>query len=163
MRFMSIAILSLALPSALALPTLGKRATARTFAELTISNGTAGNALAEATAKFPVPADLATVSSADLKTLQAERETAEDAETEAFNPAISAATDSATKTALQNGKIKNKVLKLFAEVQALQIQQAQGADNQDKIDAETTKLNNNIALDKKAAGQAAQTVTFTGN
>ncbi|KAI7974963.1 hypothetical protein EIK77_001716 [Talaromyces pinophilus] len=127
------------------------------------SNGTAGNALAEATAKFPVPADLATVSSADLATLQAERVTAEDAETEAFNPAISAATDSDTKTALQNGKIKNKVLKLFAEVQALQIQQAQGANNQAKIDAEMTKLNNNIALDKKAAGQAAQTVTFTGN
>jgi hypothetical protein len=36
MRFMSIALLSLALPSALALPTVGKRATARTFAELTI-------------------------------------------------------------------------------------------------------------------------------
>ncbi|EEA23529.1 hypothetical protein TMatcc_002409 [Talaromyces marneffei ATCC 18224] len=162
MRFMTITLLSLALPSALALPTLNTRAAARTFAELTISNGTAGNALAEATAKFPVPADLASVPSADLKTLQAERVTAEDAETKAFNPAIKAATDSATKTALQNGKIKNKVLKLFAEVQALQIQKAQGANNQAKIDQETTKLNNNIALDKKAAGQAAQTVTFTG-
>jgi hypothetical protein len=110
-----------------------------------------------------VPADLAAVSSTDLDTLQTERETAEDAETDAFDPAIDAATDDATQTALQNGKIKNKVLKLFAEVQALQIQQAQGADNQDKIDAETKKLNTNIALDKQAAGQAAQTVTFTGN
>ena len=55
------------------------------------------------------------------------------------------------------------MLKLFAEVQALQIQQAQGASNQAQIDAETKKLNNNIALDKKAAGQASQTVTFTGN
>jgi hypothetical protein len=62
---------------------------------------------------------------------------------------------------LQNGKIKNKVLKLFLEVTALQIQQAQGKDEQDKIDEEQTKLNNNISLDKKAAGQASKGVVFT--
>ena len=80
----------------------------------------------------------------------------------AFNPAIDAATDDATKTALQNGKIKNKVLKLQLEVTGLQIQQAQGANNQDKIDQETTKLNNNISLDTTAAGQTSQAVSFDG-
>ena len=44
----------------------------------------------------------------------------------------------------------------------LQIQQAQGADNQAKIDAETKKLNTNIALDKKNAGQKSQSVAFEG-
>lgn len=127
------------------------------------SNGTAGNAQAEANAVFPTPSDLASVSKDDLATLKTERETAEDAETDGFNPAIDAATDDATKTALQNGKIKNKVLKLTGEVLALQIAQAQGADNADKIAAEQKKLNNNIALDKKAAGQASQSVDFTGN
>jgi hypothetical protein len=103
------------------------------------------------------------VSKDDLKTLKTERETAEAAETGGFNPAIDDATDDATKTALQNGKIKNKVLKLTGEVLALQIEQAQGADNADKIAAEQKKLNNNIALDKKASGQASQSVDFSGN
>lgn len=102
------------------------------------------------------------VSSSDLAIINAARETAEDAETDAFNGQIKAASGAAA-TALQNGKIKNKVLKLFLEVSALQIQQAQGADNQDKIDAEQKKLNNNISLDKKAAGKTSQGVTFTAD
>jgi hypothetical protein len=96
-----------------------------------------------------------------LKTLQTERETAEDAETDAFNEAIDAASGDA-KTALQNGKIKNKVLKLLFEVTGLQVQQAQGKDVSSQISEEQTKLNNNVALDKKAGGQASQTVTFNG-
>lgn len=102
------------------------------------------------------------VSSSDLAIINAARETAEAAETDAFNGQIKAASGAAA-TALQNGKIKNKVLKLFLEVSALQIQQAQGADNQDKIDEETKKLNNNISLDKKVAGQTSKGVTFTGD
>lgn len=102
------------------------------------------------------------VSSSDLAIINAARETAEDAETDAFNGQIKTASGAAA-TALQNGKIKNKVLKLFLEVSALQIQQAQGADNQDKIDQEQTKLNNNISLDTKAAGQASKGVAFTGD
>jgi hypothetical protein len=104
------------LPLAVALPTsdigLAPRALAVTsYNDLSISSGTAGNAKAEALAKFPFTADqFATVSAADLKTIQTERESAEDAETEAFNPAIEAASGAAA-TALQNGKIKNKVLK----------------------------------------------------
>lgn len=62
-------------------------------------------------------------------------------------------------TALQNGKIQNKVLKLVGEVQGLQIQAAQGKDTAADIATETTKLNNNIALDKAAAGQASKGVT----
>jgi predicted secreted protein len=44
----------------------------------------------------------------------------------------------------------------------LMISQAQGDDNQAKIDEETIKLNNNIATDKKNAGAASQSVTFNG-
>jgi hypothetical protein len=45
----------------------------------------------------------------------------------------------------------------------LQIQAAQGDSSatQDKIDAETTKLNTNIALDTTAAGQDSVGVTDT--
>ena len=61
-----------------------------------------------------------------------------------------------------NSKIKNKVLKLDLEVLALQIQQAQGKDTAAKIAEETKKLNTNIDLDKKAAGQASQSIDFEG-
>ncbi|PTB35569.1 uncharacterized protein TrAFT101_009390 [Trichoderma asperellum] len=135
----------------------------RKYADFQISSGEAGNALSEAQAKFPIDTNnLKGVSSSDLAIINAARETAEAAETDAFNGQIKAASGAAA-TALQNGKIKNKVLKLFLEVSALQIQQAQGADNQDKIDEETKKLNNNISLDKKAAGQTSKAVTFTGD
>ena len=76
------------------------------------SGGTAGNAQAEAQAKLAgLPTDLSQVSADDLQTIQTERESAENAETQAFDPAIDAASGDAA-TALQNGKIKNKVLKL---------------------------------------------------
>jgi len=104
---------------------------------------------------------LAGVSAGDLETLQTERELAEDAETDAFNPAVDAASG-ADATALQNGKIKNKVLKLTFEVTALQIQQAQGKDTAAKIAEEQKKLNTNIGLDVEAAGEASKTVTFNG-
>ena len=126
------------------------------------SAGVAGNAQAEALAKFPVDmSDLAGVSAADLATIQTERESAESAETEAFDPAIAAATGDAA-TALQNGKIKNKVLKLTGEVLALQIEQAQGKDTAADIATEQTKLTNNINLDVAAAGQASTAVSFDG-
>lgn len=137
------------------------------FIKLTInkidSSGKAGNAAAEARAKFPTPADLSAVSADDLEVLKTERETAEAAETEAFNPAIDDTDDDATKQALQNGKIKNKVLKLTAEVLALQIEQAQGKDVTDKLAEEQAKLQKNIQLDQEAAGQASQTVEFDGD
>ena len=105
--------------------------------------------------------DLAGVSANDLAVIKAARLVAEDAETGTggFNDEIAAA--SGSTTSLQNGKIKNKVLKLQLEVLGLQIELAQGDGDQAQIDAETTKLNTNIALDKKAAGQASVGVTST--
>ncbi|KAK4688363.1 hypothetical protein P7C73_g1759, partial [Tremellales sp. Uapishka_1] len=126
-----------------------------------ISSGTAGTAQAQANAVFVDPfqgCDLSTVDATSLKNLQTMREAAEDAETTNFDPAIAAATGSAA-TALQNGKIKNKVLKLTGEIQGLNIQAAQGSDEASDIAAETTKLNSNVALDTKAAGQTSQSIT----
>ncbi|KAH9902371.1 hypothetical protein C8Q73DRAFT_669953 [Cubamyces lactineus] len=138
------------------------------YADFQISDGTAGNAEAQANAVFVTPfdgVDLATVDSTTLKAVQTMREAAESAETEQFNPAIDAASG-AEATALQNGKIKNKVLKLTGEIQALNIEIAQakaaGKDTSDlesKVSEEQTKLNSNIALDQKAAGQPSKGVT----
>ncbi len=64
-------------------------------------------------------------------------------------------------TEKQNGKIKNKVLKLTAEVLGIQVKAAQGGDDSD-LAAEQTKLAKNIALDVAAAGQASTAVSFTG-
>lgn len=94
--------------------------------------------------------------------------TAEAAETDAggFNEAIDAAggTDSAEGQPLQVGKIKNKVEKLYLEVLALQIEQAQtGEDNSAKIAEEQAKLDNNIKLDEAAAGEPSQSVDFQGD
>ena len=96
----------------------------RSYAAFQISDGTAGDAQAKANAVFIDPfdgVDLATVDDATLKAVQTMREAAEDAETSQFNPAIDAASGT-DKTALQNGKIKNKVLKLTGEIQALNIE-----------------------------------------
>jgi hypothetical protein len=64
--------------------------------------------------------DLSTISSDTIDALNTMREAAESAETDEFNPQIAAASG-ADQTALQNGKIKNKVLKLAGEVQVINI------------------------------------------
>jgi hypothetical protein len=102
------------------------------------------------------------VSASDLSIIKAARETAEAAETDAFNDQVDAASGDAA-TALQNGKIKNKVLKLYLETMALQIEAAQGDSNASDLAAEQKKLDTNTKLDKAAAGQASQSVTFTGD
>jgi hypothetical protein len=61
---------------------------------------------------------------------------------------------------LQDGKIKNKVLKLTATSLKLQIKAARGEDTAAKLAAETKGLNDNIALDEKAAGQASTKLPF---
>ncbi|KAG8740894.1 hypothetical protein FRC10_003782 [Ceratobasidium sp. 414] len=137
------------------------------YAAFQISDGTTGNAQAEAAAVFITPfagQNLADVTAAELQAVQDMRVAAENAETEQFNPAIKAASGAAA-TALQNGKIKNKVLKLTAEVQALQIkiaqQKAAGKDTsstETSLATEQKKLANNIATDKKNAGQASKGV-----
>jgi len=138
------------------------------YADFQISSGTAGTAKAEADAVFVTPfagRDLATVTADELDAVNTMREAAEAAETDLFNPQIAAATGDAA-TALQNGKIKNKVLKLTGEVQAIAIKIAQStaagksttSDTASKA-AEQKKLDTNIALDTKAAGQASQAAT----
>lgn len=78
--------------------------------------------------------DLATLDASVAKNVETMRQAAEAAETDEFNPAIDAASGAAAD-ALQNGKIKNKVLKLTGEVQVLKIKlaqaQASGADTSD--------------------------------
>jgi hypothetical protein len=111
MRVSALLPLTLLLTTALSAPLARRDLTLQTYNELSISAGVAGNAKAEALAKFPVDmSNLAGVSAADIATIQTERESAESAEVDAFNPAIAAASGAAA-TALQNGKIKNKVLK----------------------------------------------------
>lgn len=139
---------------------------AQDYASFQISDGVAGNAQAEANAVFVDPfngVDLATVG-ADAATVESMRKLAEAAETDQFNPAIAAATG-ADATALQNGKIKNKVLKLTGETQAIKIKlavaQAAGDDTSDletKLATEQKKLDTNIATDKKNAGAASKGV-----
>jgi cell division protein FtsB len=60
----------------------------------------------------------------------------------------------------QNGKIKNKVLKLMATVIKLEAQEAQGQDVAAKLAEETKKLDNNIATDVKNAGKPSTAVPF---
>ncbi|KAM3086130.1 hypothetical protein ACMFMG_000269 [Clarireedia jacksonii] len=132
------------------------------YNDFQISGGTAGTAQDEANALFSAidKNNLAAVSAADLKIIKGIHDVAEDAEVKAFNPAVEAASGDAA-TALQNGKIKNKVLKLTAEVLGIQVEAAQGGDDSD-LAAEQTKLANNIKLDTAAAGQASTAVPFDG-
>ncbi|RDL40454.1 Uncharacterized protein BP5553_00433 [Venustampulla echinocandica] len=143
--------------------TAGSVLTSAAYNDFQISSGTAGKAEAEANALFADidTSNLAAVSASDLKIIQATHDVAEDAEVEAFNPAVDAATGDAA-TALQNGKIKNKVLKLTATVLALQVKGAQGGDDS-KLAAEQTKLAKNIQLDVAAAGEPSTAVPFTGS
>ncbi|KAI1640633.1 hypothetical protein F4809DRAFT_637436 [Biscogniauxia mediterranea] len=175
MFFSKIAVILSVAASALAMPAgleahKQKRAgvlSVQDYSQFQVSDGVAGNALAEVQAKFPVDeTNLAGVDPDDLAIIQAARETAEAAETDTggFNDAIKAAGSGNSSAALSVGKIKNKVLKLKLEVLGLQIDQAiNGKDNSAKITAETTKLNKNVQLDQDAAGQASQSVDFSGD
>jgi hypothetical protein len=161
----------------------GSVLTASTYNDIQISGGTAGTAETEANALFANidMTNLAGVSATDLAIIKGTHDAAEDAETDAFNPAVDAATGDAatalqvcslssswspcqckrfcTNDTNQNGKIKNKVLKLTAEVLGIQIDAAQGGDDSD-LAAEQTKLTTNIGLDTAAAGQASTAVPF---
>lgn len=194
MRFFQLTVLSLTALTT-ALPTSKRSLKFRqaggpvladtTYDAISISGGQAGNAEQEALNVFSA-LDLnnpGNIDAADIEFLGAVNDVANDAETEAFNPAIEAA-DGAEATALQvrtfqtvvldyvgmgktdcslqNGKIKNKVLKLMATKIELEAKQAQGEDVADKLAAELKKLNNNIALDQEAAGQASTAVAFDG-
>ncbi|OMP87113.1 hypothetical protein BK809_0007199 [Diplodia seriata] len=189
--FLGLAASSLAAPVSNTANGLGRRAVLQeqSYADFQISDGQGGNALQEVNQKFPVsfPSDIemqspcfsnqhrsqiadqdpANVSEEDQDIISKARETAEDAETGSggFNEQIEAAgEDSDEGKALQVGKIKNKVLKLQLEIMDLQIKQAQGDDQTDKIAEEQKKLQENLDQDKEAAGQTSKSVadTFQG-
>ncbi|KAK4116438.1 hypothetical protein N656DRAFT_701112 [Canariomyces notabilis] len=159
---------SLALPSRTNSPKVKRGVlTVQDYSEFQVSDGVAGNALAEVNAKFPIDqSDLASVDEEDLAILKAARETAEAAETQegGFNEAIEAAGGDETEAgaALQRGKIKNKVLKLQLSVLALQIEAAQGKDTATKLAEQQKKLQKNIQLDEAEAGQPSTPVDFQG-
>jgi hypothetical protein len=112
--------------------------------------------------------DLAGVAASDLAIISKAAQVSEDAETGTggFDDAITAAggTSSAAGTALQNGKIKNKVLKLQTDVLRIQIEVAQGnTGSQSELAGQQAKLATNVALDKKAAGQKSTAISFSGS
>jgi len=131
------------------------------YDDLSISGGVAGNAAEEAFAllRDPLPANPEDVTSDDLDFLDSVNSICNDAEKEAFNPAIEAASGEEAD-ALQRGKIKNKVLKLTATMLKLTAQQAQGQDVAAKIEEENTKLQNNIQQDEEAAGLPSTFLSF---
>jgi hypothetical protein len=98
----SAAVASATAVSSIAVAADGSVLTASTYNAISISGGTAGTAEAEANALFSAidMTNLAEVSAADLKVIKGTHDAAEDAEVEAFNPAIAAATGDAA-TALQ--------------------------------------------------------------
>ena len=135
--------------------------TQQSYGDISISGGVAGNAEAEALQVFSAldMNNLAAATEADIDFLKSVNSICNDAETDAFNPAIEAA-DGEEADALQRGKIKNKVLKLGATMIRLMIEQAQGEDVSDKIEKELKKLNNNIQQDEDEAGQPSTAVSF---
>ncbi|KZL83022.1 small secreted protein [Colletotrichum incanum] len=161
MKFSLIAVGFAALAAAAPLSTRQNNVfSTQTFNDLSISGGTAGNAEQEALDKLAgLPTDLTQVSKADLDFLNSVNQIANDAEKEAFNPAIEAATGEEAD-ALQRGKIKNKVLKLTATMMKLQAQQAQGEDVAAKMAEEQKKLDNNIAQDVAEAGNESTALDF---
>ncbi|KAK1718291.1 uncharacterized protein CLUP02_07578 [Colletotrichum lupini] len=165
MKFSSVITIGFA-ALATAAPLGARQATVfstQTFNDLSISGGTAGTAKQEALDKLSgLPTDLSTVAKADLDFLNSVNSIANDAEKEAFNPAIEAA-NGEEADALQRGKIKNKVLKLTATMLKLQAQAAQGEDVADKMAAEQKKLNNNIAQDEAEAGNASTALDFNAS
>ncbi|KAI0466286.1 small secreted protein [Xylaria cf. heliscus] len=133
----------------------------QTYNDISISGGVAGNAQNEALAVFSALDlnDLANVDEDDLDFLNSVNQICNDAEDDAFNPAIDDASGEEAD-ALQRGKIKNKVLKLTATILKLQAQAAQGKDVQDKLDKEQKKLDNNIQQDEDEAGNASTFLSF---
>ncbi|KAI1771232.1 hypothetical protein F4818DRAFT_216695 [Hypoxylon cercidicola] len=135
--------------------------TQKKYDDISISGGTAGNAEQEALSVFSAldMNNLAGADDADIDFLKSVNSICNDAEDEAFNPAIDAATGDAAD-ALQRGKIKNKVLKLEASVIRLMIQQAQGEDVSADLAKESKKLQNNIKQDEDEAGNESTFLSF---
>ncbi|RYP24355.1 hypothetical protein DL765_000619 [Monosporascus sp. GIB2] len=143
---------------------LAKRQSAfskKTYDQLSISGGVAGNAEQEALSALSGLNlnNLASATQDDIAFLDSVNKICNQAEKNAFNVAIDRASGEEA-AALQRGKIKNKVLKLEATMMRLMIDQAQGKDVADKIEAESKKLNNNIQQDKAEAGKTSTFLSF---
>jgi hypothetical protein len=111
--------------------------------------------------------NLAGVAASDLAIITSAARISEDAETGTggFNDAIATAggTQTTAGKALQNGKIKNKVLKLQTDVLRIMIEVAQGNDgSQSELATQQAKLATNVALDQAAAGQTSTAISFSG-
>ncbi|OIW32890.1 hypothetical protein CONLIGDRAFT_640059 [Coniochaeta ligniaria NRRL 30616] len=163
MKFLLFAAAFAALTLAAPAP-LGKRAvfTTKTYDELSISGGVAGNAKQEALDVLSgLPDDLSTVEKADLDFLNSVNQIANKAETEVFNPAIEAATDGDEADALQvPGQGQEQGLEAHSHGLKLQAQAAQGQDVASKLAKEQTKLDKNIALDEDAAELPSTALSF---
>ncbi|KAK6544483.1 hypothetical protein TWF694_001177 [Orbilia ellipsospora] len=168
----ALTILSVTLTGTSALPIDKRALTLRTYNSMSISSGVGGDAEARAKAVWAQGVDLsnlAAISDADLAVMKVERSNAENAETEAFNPAIEKATG-ADADALQVGKIANKVLKLtgLAQVRQIAIAKTKAAgktvssSDEAALQDTLTKLAKNIATDKKNKGKASKAVSFVG-
>jgi hypothetical protein len=103
LTILSLAALSVALPASLHSRQAGVLK-ATTFNDISIAGGQAGNAEEEAAAAFSALDlnDLANVSKPDLDFLNEVNQVANDAEKEAFNPAVEAATGAAATAAQVN-------------------------------------------------------------
>jgi hypothetical protein len=101
LTILSLSALSLALPASLQARQAGGVLKATTFNAISIAGGKAGNAEAEAAAAFSALNlnDLKSVAKADLDFLNTVNQVANDAEKEAFNPAVEAATGTAATQA----------------------------------------------------------------
>ncbi|TDZ39491.1 hypothetical protein CTRI78_v010566 [Colletotrichum trifolii] len=163
MHFTKSAVLLLSVAASLvsALPATckleNKALAERPYSEIQISDGVAGKAAEEAKAKFPV--DPATASPADLQVVKKASQLVGDAENLAFNTANDKSQEAS------NGFIKNKVLKNYLGLLALQIEKAQGVkipDIDTRIAGEEKKLAKNTNTDKEHAGQKSKGVKFNG-
>jgi hypothetical protein len=105
---------------------------------------------------------LANVAASDLAIISRAARISEDAETgtDGFNDSIAAARGTSTTagTALHNGKIKNKVLKLQRDVMRIRIEVAQGNTASQSELAAQQKLAANVAK-----GQKSVAASFSGS
>ncbi|KAJ7612714.1 hypothetical protein FB45DRAFT_981884 [Roridomyces roridus] len=135
----------------------------RTYAQLSIGGGVGGNALAEAQAKFP--GNPATLSKATASDFNADAHCSVEAEA-AFLAAGAIASSNRATNGVSVGLFKNKVLKIFGTMVALQAQIAENggtasASQQAQLTDLQSKLAVNVAVDKTNAGLTSQDVTFT--
>ncbi|KAJ7152428.1 hypothetical protein C8R46DRAFT_1121215 [Mycena filopes] len=163
MQFFTLALLASLAGVAISAPVQIAKRAPRTYQQLSIGGGVGGNALAEAQAKFPgSPASLSKATTSDFN---ADAHCSVLAE-EAFLDAGAIASSNRATNGVSVGLFKNKVLKIFGTMVAIQAEVAQAggkasAAQQAQLDDLTAKLAVNVAVDKTNAGLQSQDVSFT--